>query len=277
MAVTYQQRHAIRERILLYGGPGTGKSTAVATIVLHCADVHHHIIDNEIDNYERLFAEDERLAAAVERGNYTIYPVDSTDWKEQLDAVSEAGKIAESGDWLHYDMITDSWEAVQGWFTNELFNKDLADYFLEARKGIQSHNARAKEDKGLKERKSMQPFEGFTDWAVINPEYKRLYKVFMTTRAHVTIVAEEAQINKDNDDRMTRATYGEVGYKPKGQKKLGHIPHTVIRLTKNARDEWLMTGVKDRGRELADEEGFEDFARAYLMKTAKWKVVKVED
>ena len=270
----YVQRNAIRERILLYGGPGTGKSTAVASIVLHTPNVHHYIIDNEIDNYERIFAEDETFAAVVEAANYTIYPVDNTDWKEQLTAAQDAKDRAEAGDWLHFDMITDTWEAVQRWFTMSIFDADLSDYFLEVRKDMQDHNEAAKNDRQLKERKNLSPFEGFTDWSVINPEYKKLYAVFMSTKAHVTIVAEEDMLRKDEDDKI-KATFGGINRKPKGQKKLGHVPHTVIHLSKNQRDEWFANGVKDRGRALMEDVQFEDFAKAYLLKVAKWKMQKV--
>lgn len=269
MALTYQQRHAIRERILLYGGPGTGKSTAVATLVLHCANVHHHIIDNEFDNYERIFLEDDRFAPAVERGNYTLYPVDSTDWTEQLTTAQEAGSIAGVGDWLHFDMVTDTWEAVQRWFTQSIAGEDLSDYFLNARLNIEKQK-----EKGGRGSKSLEVFDGWTDWSVINPQYKLLYRVFMQTKAHVCLVAEEDKVSSGDGDSQTKATFSGIGYKPKGQKKLGHIPHTVIRLTKNQRDEWLMSGVKDRGRELAEDEEFSDFAKAYLLKHAGWRAVK---
>lgn len=267
MATSYAQRHAIRERILLYGGPGTGKSRSVASIVLHCSDVHHYIIDNEIDNYARMFAEDPFLAPLLERDNYTIYPVDSQDWLEQLHATQEAGDKAQAGDWLHFDMVTDTWEAVQRWFTQELFNADLSEYFLASRREIEKQKER-----GGRGSKSLEAFDGWTDWSVINPQYKLLYRVFMGTKAHVSLVAEEDKVRSDGDDKSMKATFGEVGWKPKGQKKLGHIPHTVIRLTKNQRDEWMMTGVKDRGRGLADEVKFTDFAKSYLLGIAGWKL-----
>lgn len=286
MPVTYVQRHKIRERILLYGGPGGGKSSAVASIILHTPDVHHHIVDTEIDNYERIFAEDPLFAAVLERQNYTIHPVDSTDWVETLTTCQKAGALCEPRDWLHLDMITESWEAVQRWFTDQIYTSDLEDFFLERRRELEAQRdgartRKAAGDKDAKEQASQFTFDGRNDYGkVINPQYKRLYRVFMSEiKCHSTIVAEEDSTG-DNDIKAIREMVSGAGadnMKPKGQKRLLHVPHTAVRLTKK-RKSFIAHTVKDRSRRkyLDEEEYGEDFAKRYLTKVARWKVAKFD-
>lgn len=288
MTLAYQQRHAIRERLLGYGGPGGGKSTAAATIMLHTPDVNHFIVDAELDNYMTLFTEDPMFEPLLDRLDESIfiYPVDSTDWKENLEAVTEACGRAQARDWTHYDMITDSWESVQGWFSREIFGDSLQDYFLTARKAVEAHNIAAKDDKQLKTVKNLQPFDGMQDWTVINPEYKQLYQQFAKTKGHVFIAAEEQKLGEfgKSEDAATQEAFGHIGYKPKGQKKLGHTPRTVMRFTSTDSNRYRVQCAKDRGRtprwveQLGVDKKGEygaDFAKWYFLKVAKWTMQTV--
>lgn len=283
--ITLTQAHNVRERLLMYGGPGSGKSTNAATIMLHTPDVTHHVIDMEIDNYERLFAEDPMFQPLQERVGESIfiYPVDTTNWEEQLEAAVTAGAAAAQGDWWYFDMITDTWESVRSWYTDKIYGNDLADYFMDARKDLQNRRDKASSQKE-KAQAEMQGLSGWEDYGIINPQYKKLYSALMNTKAHVCIIAEEDKVRegsgKAGEDRSTKAAFGHIGYKPKGQKKLGHIPQTVIRCSRHAKNGWQIECAKDRGREGRWEEEFgsdkegafgEDFAKFYFPTLAGWK------
>lgn len=84
------------------------------------------------------------------------------------------------------------------------------------------------------------------------------------------MTAEQAAIDK-NDDKEVKAAFGAYGVKPKGQKRLGHVPMTVLWLTKSRVGAWAMTTIKDRGRTEVEDEPLTNFAKDYLMEVAGWK------
>lgn len=279
MPMIYEASKPLREFLLFYGGPGTGKSSAVLSIILHTPNVNHYVIDAEGENYLRCIWEDERYRVLKERLGDTLHiaAVDSTNWNETLTQAQEYGARAEAGDWIHHDTITDSWEAVQRWFSDNIFNETIEDFFLAARQQMQLHNSKAATDTRLKEQKNLQPFEGFTDWTIINPQYKRLYRVYTNeTKAHVTWCAEQDALSKpksgqaDRESKANKDLFGDIGYKPKGQKQLGHRPHSVFHMGKSG-GAFNATTAKDRGRaEMVDEEYGEDFAKFYLPGIGGW-------
>lgn len=280
MPIVLNQRVPVRECLLLFGGPGSGKSNAVAHIVLNTPHVRHHIVDNELDSYLALFHEDPELNVILDRGvsldpeddaPVTIYQANARDWKDQLEKAQRASRACNPGDFYTFDVITPTWEAVQGWFTESIHNADLEDYFVQRRLEVEQANEEAKKEGG-KIRKSFFVLDGQNDYGkVINPQYNLLYDTFLSCRGNSIIVAEEATISSENDTRATRNLFGPVKAKPKGQKRLGHVPRTVIYMQGDG-EEWSFTVLKDRGRELVEDEVYgTDFARAYFGGVAKWK------
>jgi len=59
--------------------------------------------------------------------------------------------------------------------------------------------------------------------------------------------------------------------KPAGQKRLGHMPNTVLLFTKQRTGMYQMSTVKDRDRAEMAGQPFGDFGVDYLVNVAGWK------
>lgn len=253
-----------RERILTFGTAGTGKSTAVLEIARLCPDDQFYVADSEIFNYERLLAT--AFSDVEEYGNVHITPC--TEWQEWVDFVAKTNPIMGRDDWMVVDMMTPTWDAVQGWFIDKVHGQDIEDFFIEKRVAQQQVKDAAK---GTEVKRGFSAINGEDgDWQVINKQMFRLYNDMMKCPGHWYWCAEQDKIGKD-DDKEVKATYGAYGIKPKGQKKLPHVPMTSIWLTKSRVGNWAMTTIKDRGRPEVEDEPLHNFAVDYLMGIAGWK------
>lgn len=251
------------ERILLFGKEGTGKTNAVLSLARRIPSAHFHIIDTDYSaSYDRMLGTE--YADVGERGNVTTHVTGPWDWPEILATAKAVQKEARPGDWVVVDSMTPTWSAVSEHYVSEVHGTDIESYLLDVR----MKREKAK-DKGVKST-SLQPFDGWMDYSVINPMYRRLYKCILGQPGNLLITAEATALG-DNDGKMVRDVYGEVGLKPAGQKQLGFLTQTVILMTNSKRDGYGMTTIKDRGREDQDGVQVEDFARDYLQKVAGWK------
>jgi hypothetical protein len=252
-----------RERILVFGAAGTGKSNNALAIARKSGS-HTFVIDNDMA-YDRMLATD-----FTDLDNVTVYNAD--EWSDYIPHVQKAientttrdehGRTM-SDDWLVVDMMTDTWDAVQADFVEQIHGKEIDEYFLEVRK--------AKKAADVKKGSALGALEGWMDWPVINTRYSKLYKTLLKWPGHLYCTAELAQINADTDDKDTRLLFGSYGVKPKGQKRMPHIFNTVLLMSKSRVGEYRMTTVKDRGREEVEDEPVGDFAMTYLRKLAGWK------
>lgn len=247
-----------RERILTFGVQGTGKSNGILTIARRCPSSTFYVVDTELGNYPRLLATD-----YPELQNVEVRTV-SDDWGELIPTIQSVHSVMGKDDWLVLDSVTPTWDWVQSWFTDKVFGKDIDEYFMDVRIAKQQVRGEGKD------KKSLGAFEGWMDWPVINKVYFKIYTVLLNTPGHLYLTAEQSRLS-DDDDKDVRETFGPYGVKPKGQKRLGHIPHTVLMLTKTRVGEYQMTTIKDRGRKELERMRVEDFGRDYLMKVAGWR------
>lgn len=256
-----------RERILGFGVGGTGKSAALLSIARKCPENAFYVVDTDVGSYDRLLATQYTDVAAV--GNVHIH--DPEDWDEALSMVNEASRVMGRDDWLGFDMMTQTWDWVQEWFSENVFGQDIGDYFLEVRQAKQEMRNKGKKDEGGgRDKKSLGALEGWMDWPVINKQYNKIYRALLRCPGHVYLAAEQTKVG-DDDDKDTKDLLGPYGVKPKGQKRLPHIPHTVLMFTKTRIGEFQLTTIKDRGRPELERASFEDFARDYLMRVAGWR------
>jgi len=243
----------MRERILTLGGPGSGKTFGWLKLASYFKQAELYIIDTEIGG-ERSLQEFPDLK------NVHIYPV--ADWTEYRQAEKEILDKATEGDWIVLDMADKAWSAVQRYFISEIFDKEMGEYFLEARKKIKkdAKSLFAGRDAALK---------GWLDWPVV----RRLYEDFFLplvyrTPAHLYI-ATAAQPVSEDDEREVRELFGPYGLRPAGQKALGYQPDTVLLLA-HAKDGYYVTTVKDRGgRKYFDRAKLHNLALQYG-KVAGW-------
>jgi hypothetical protein len=246
------------ERILLFGVAGTGKSTAALAVaratgatmtIIDTERAHDRLLETEWQGLDNVTVKDVRFDAMVN---------DTTNWDEMIGAVKDCVKTMQPGDWLVIDSVTPTWDDVQAWFTQKLWGDDLADYMMAARMQAQDSGKRGG-----------SAFEGFTDWPVINKTYNTLYNLILNAPGHVLITAETAALIDEGTENQI--LFGSHGVKPKGQKRLPHIPHTVLLTGRKRTGEWTLSTVKDRGREQMAGVTVDNFAKDYLGKMCGWK------
>jgi len=227
---------AVRERLLVMGPPGSGKSYQALAIArwVRPAGVKCWVIDTD-DAYERMAGKTSDL------NHLTILPVfDWPDYREALETV--LGK-AKEGDWIILDMADNAWSSVQRHFISEVFGgKDIGDYFLDARRQLAGKGD--KTAKG-KEVKNLGALKGWLDWPVVNKLYEDfILPLIYRSKSHLYIVTKPQTVSEE-DDTLTKEIFGAYGVRPAGQKNLGHQCHTIFLYT-SSREGWFVTTIKDR-------------------------------
>lgn len=252
-----------REFILTFGVGGTGKSTAILEVARLCPTDTFYVLDSELQNYNRLLA-----TAFTDLNNVIVTPV--TDWDDWVKAIPRVCEDMTRDDWLVVDFATPTWDAVQSWFVDKIHDQDIDQWFVAKRAQNQQMKDAGKEVKGFA---ALSGSDG--DWQVINKVYfKYFYNALLKCPGHVYMTAEQDKTGQD-DDKEVKALYGPYNVKPKGQKKLGHVPMTSLLLTKARAGKYAITTIKDRGRMELEDEPLSNFARDYLIDVAGWKQVRV--
>lgn len=243
---------ATTERILVYGHTGVGKSHQFLKIARFVAPAKCYVLDSD-DSYPRLLETE-----FADLTNVTVYPV--FEWEDWREAIKDALSKAAPGDWICVDRADVLWEAVQDYFTREVFGTDIGDFFLRARKELEKSKD-----------KSLTPLDGWRDWGVINRLYKQVWnKLIMPNMpAHLYVATAPSQIEKQDEEDIQK-TFSFLGVKPAGQKHLPHGVHTILYLD-HVKDGWRVTTVKDRGRKHLDKQKLIDLAYQYLVSIAGWK------
>ena len=243
----YHPKLNSRERVLLYGPAGAGKSYAAYSMAKQI-EGHVFCIDNDYSMQRTM-----ELDPPDDVERFTIDEIFHDDWTQLIDALSYAVKMGTRDDLLIIDSMTPTWQAVQEWYTDEIFGTSIDEFFLAARKDM----------KGGKS----ETFDGWKDWSVINKVYGKLYRLIARFPGHVILTAELDKLSGEEDKDVT-GIFGPYRTKPRGQKRLAHTVNTVAMLTKSRAGEFKLTIVKDRGREhhetMVDEE-FSDFFTTYMV------------
>lgn len=261
-----------KERILLGGAPGTGKTFSWLKVAQLLPKATFHVIDPD-DGVVRVWKENvngQEPFASVTNINYYFTPV----WYGKLqktedgheggvhEAFLDVMSKAKRDDWIVVEMVSQLWQMVQGAFVQEIFNEGIGEYFLRARKNMKEKSS------------SLNPLEGWTDWQVINRMHNEDFMVpicyrlpchtFMTTSVSV-------QSGNSKEDAEVKAFYGDTNIRFEGQK------HNVFRaqsifMTRRTKEGWqISTFLKDRGRPWLDKEPLYDFGLQYLVGIAGWK------
>lgn len=243
----------LRERILVFGGTGSGKSRTGLSIARKVIEsgARWYCLDTD-DGIERLLA--------TEFQGLDITLRHAHRWPAYVDALEDfAGKL-KPGDWLHIDLIDYAWGAVQGHFTHEVYGKGAGDFFLDLRKSADS-------PKDAQKKVAQEQM-----WPIVNKLYKDwINPIIYELPCHVYACATATTVDDRHDDKAVLKLYPS-GVRPAGQKHLSHQFHTIVQLSGNQdKGEWFATTIKDRGRESMRDERVVNFPAQYLMKRAGWR------
>lgn len=231
-----------RERILLYGGTGSGKSYAWLTLTKYYKDSKFYCIDTDeaIARMKRYEFKDSN--------NIELYT--SRDWKTCKSSLFTIQQVIKSNDWLIIDMLDTCWDYVQSYFVEEVFNKRIDDYFIEARKSAAPGT------------KKLEALKGWVDWVVINKIYQDFINSVMYNMQCNVLVTAKASKLETTDESDTQDIFSIVGFKPDGEKRNAYRVHTVLYLN-HTFDGYHITTIKDRGRKVFDNELLKNFAEQY--------------
>lgn len=255
--------HDSRERILAYGAGGSGKTNAWLEWLRAMPQSTAWVIDT--DRAVERMVEDARFAALKDRIELCQI-FDGEDFPRYKEFAKRAAATMGRDDLLVVDLADKPWSHAEEYFISRIFTEDMEEFYLQHRAGLE----------GSKKGGKGGALDGWKDWGVINRLYFGFANQLLKANGHVFLCCPEQKVT-DEDDRDTQRLFGSVNYKPKGQKLIAHVPHTVLRFVGNqARKSWLMTTVKDRGRVELDAEPVRRFTSDYLVKVAGWERVKKE-
>lgn len=263
--------HKAPERILVQGTYGTGKTYNWFTIANDTPDdVKFYVIDT--DQTVLPYVESDEFGHLADR----IEVEEPWEWPDYIEFLKRAGKEAKtrarkhwtkgrrSDDWLIIDMASEAWDAVQTYYSDQVFGEDIGDFWLEYRKQAEAG-----------ESGSMSAFDGNTDWQAIKKLYKQFKKHVTRFPGHVYLATGEKKYAEHLENEATKRDFGgkqAKGFKPEGEKTLGHMTRTVLRA-----HNYRYTTIKDRQREPQQGRKVESFAKDYLMRVAGWKPAKAEE
>lgn len=252
------QPNALREKILLIGGPKVGKTScwlSTAWWAWKSGDPRHFYVIDTDDAVEAVML-DEKFAGM---DNVTVYA--ANEWEEYESAGETARSLAKEGDWIVVDFADKAWKAVQNYYLREVRKKSRADALMDAsKKGAQGWDL----------------FREDFDWASINAVYDEWIKPLLlgAHRAHLFFVTEQAEIIESSKmtDEQKRAKREFGRFKPTGQKSLPYQVRSILRLDRIARGR-IITTLGDRARKELENDDMNDFFRDYLRDVAGWSVV----
>ena len=243
----------MKERILLMGPPGAGKSEQLLNVVSYLDSDHTsmHVLDLEDKLEAMILNRDDSLS------NLELYTAFSWDEPQSgnhggVKQITETIMTkAKPGDWIGIDRVDLAWPMVQRWFTQQKYNESLAEKMLEKSKQMtKSSMFIPRFDQG--------------SWQVINEQYEEfILSILYRSRCNILLTTGIKGVGEN-----TPLDIGRLGVLPRGQKEIGHQPHSVFLLYQRKDGKsttWRITTDKDlKKREYFESEELTDFAIQYL-------------
>jgi energy-coupling factor transporter ATP-binding protein EcfA2 len=255
-----------RERILVYGESGSGKSSTWVSIAQYI---------EKTKGKARVFLQDtdrayEAVEEAVERV-VTCYDAELDRFGEWKGQIQKWRRESGQDDWLVVDMIDKAWAGAQTQFWNiQSGGSSLGEIYL----------------KGHDNAGFLSGDYG-SNWGVINKLYDDWMQQVVAWPGHVLACTPADQVFTDKQNNPIQKgdmEWVKWRFKPAGQKRLKHAFHTVLLAQEQPTTrgpQWSLTTIKERGpvggqrrqmllNETVTEAG--GFTMGYLVKVAGWRL-----
>lgn len=234
------------ERILLMGSPGSGKSTQL----LH---VYDYVTELGVPMF--LIDAEDKLGAMLEAsGRAEVKPYVAFDMEGLDEAAKQISEQVKPGNWLGIDRVDLIWAWAQRWYTQQKYDEDLASHMLQQAKSMKAKSSRyiPRFDQGA--------------WQVINERYESMFlKLFYQLRCNVILTSG---IRSTGQEESPKDIFATLDVMPRGQKELGHQPHSVFLLEERRKQHerlfFISTGKDLSNRGYFFEEPLFDFSLQYL-------------
>ena len=238
------------------GPPGSGKSEQLINVASYIQELK--IPMYAIDLEDKLSAMLENRDDAPE--NIKLHVTLSWDEPENKryrgfkQTCEEILVKSNPGDWIAIDRLDLAWPFVQRWFTQEKYKESLADKLIQT-------------SKAMTKKSMFIPKFDQGSWQVINAQYDDcIIKILFESRCNILLTAGIRDTR--NEDSESAFDIGRFGVLPRGQKELGHQPHSVFLLRSRKvgkSTNWTISTDKDlKNRNYFDDEDIFDFGMQYL-------------
>mgnify|MGYP001584553889 CR=1 FL=1 len=269
------------ERIIVTGGPGSGKSYTWLTIATLFPKRTFHVLDLDLGTI-RVWSKNFPQVSNVHY--YTC-----TDWfskVERLDNFSSnsslrlsrggvascfdmIAKNAKQGDWVVIETLAALWNMAQASYIAQVFKQDIGEYFLAQRLELKS-NA-----------KSLKALKGWIDWPVVNKLHNDdlIVPIFYKLPVHVFATTTYGILSKESEEEEDiKSFYGNEKIRLEGQKHNPYRAQSMFfqyhfdELSKDGKSKtttfYIDTFLKDRARPFWRKHELTDFGLEYLVGVA---------
>ena len=244
----------MKERILLMGPPGSGKSYQLLKVAQYLNEIGTPIYTMDLE--DKLEATLSGLGGIP--SNMHLYV--TFDWDKKTDkdyvggvkqTIEDITNKAKPGEWIAIDRADLMWPMVQRWFTQKKYDEELADRMMQ-------------KSMDMKKASMFIPRFDQGSWQVINEQYEsQILNILYKSRCNILLTTGIRGIGEENP-----LDIGRLGVLPRGQKELGHQPHSVFLLGQQKTGRvltWKITTAKDiPNRVVFDNDELMDFALQYV-------------
>jgi len=244
----------MKERILLEGPPGSGKSEQLLNVAIYLRELgtQMYVIDLEDKLEAMILNRDDDFSNTKLSIALSWDEESSKKYKGFKQSCEDILSKVKPGDWIGIDRVDLAWSMVQRWFTKGKYGETLADKMMA-------------KSKDMTKKSMFIPVFDQGSWLVINEQYdQQIINILYESRCNVIMTCGIKGISED-----TPADIGRLGVLPRGQKELGHQPHSIFLLRQKRIEArkfiWTISTEKDlKKRTYFDDDELFDFSQQYL-------------
>lgn len=228
-------REVSKERLLIYGGPGVGKTYAILSLLRLYPKSKVFVID--VDDGASTTAEE-----FEDLDEDRLFYFKCKNFAEVIEDWNIIEEEIEPDDWICLDMLGQFWELAQQDYVKEIWGKDIGEYYKQMRKDAED----------AKKQNKQVNLSGWEDWSIIKKSHNSDFiekikrcgsRVLLTAGSKTLITSGRAA-----DGPAIVSVFGKVGQKPVGEKHNPHRVHTILFLEKDSKGDYYVTCLKNRGK-----------------------------